>query len=274
MFWFQSLIGNEILTNDLSKTELNPTTDFKMGQGTNEKQYILNITKSLSELMIDHVKYLSGLSHWKQYMVWRYTLGSGSINMNLLGIIKEDRVPYWVYLFFDYYNAKTYGTDNIEKPFDKYKVYFKFPFKYLKHPIEKQLEIAKDILGLYAESLIEIIYNSPPTTGDIVVYKSSLPYPGIPTEVGQKDILVKQELFNSTSYDPQFNYYMFMNPEGSCCAWRITIPKGSHVLLIGPPFHAYPSEREILLPFGVSLDVKSTEIMTLNYSKSEDPPFI
>ena len=95
------------------------------GQGL--KDYKLDVGKALSTLLISHTEYLSNLSLWKKFIVWRYTLGSGSVNARLIGIDKLENNFYWAKNFFKSYNWKYYGIKAIEKPFQKYEDYFKNP---------------------------------------------------------------------------------------------------------------------------------------------------
>lgn len=78
----------------------------------------LQITPALSDLILLHNQYQANLSIFDQYIIWRYTIGSGSINRRLIGL-PGTNVNQWTYQFFKYYNVKFYGLENIPAPFSK-----------------------------------------------------------------------------------------------------------------------------------------------------------
>lgn len=235
----------------------------------------LRMSPALSDLIRSHVKYQSSLSTWDQYIIWRYTIGSGQVNRSLIGMADEERIVFWVYQFFKYYNINHYGIDQIKPPFNKYKQYFITPRLYLKLNHDIKINIATAVLNSYIERLEQIILNSPPTTEDMVVIKVSSYYPELPLSLDQQSSsLVYQKPFNSTTYDPQLNFAPFLSPDFNCCLFVIYIPANSHVLAIDPSLHAYPHEREILIPFGSSFDIKTIDTDVIDYIPVTDQKFI
>ena len=68
--------------------------------------------QSLLQLINDSVRYVGGLSNFDRYCVWRYTIGSASVNSQLIFDKTSDNAPFWTYLFFKYYK-NTYGTGQL-----------------------------------------------------------------------------------------------------------------------------------------------------------------
>jgi hypothetical protein len=240
--------------------------------GLESKENKLLLYPPLLKLLMSHTKYLLSLSIWKQYIVWRYTVGSGQINMTLIGFPNNENVVLWAYFFLKYYNKKQYGIDNIEKPFIVYKKYFKTPTLLLSD--KNKLKISKEIIKKYTDQLQQIILNSPSTEDDILVYKASSRYPGLPSDTQtlneKKYVDVPQLPFNSTTYDPTFNFGLFITGTDTSVLFAINIPKGSKVLSVNPIFHAYPFEREIIFPHGVSFRVIDREKIKLSYISKDD----
>ena len=229
--------------------------------GSDQKHFI---TSSVLALQLAHTKYISNLPLFYQYMIWRYTIGSGQVNAYLIfnKLQNPTNAVYWVYQFFDFYN---YPISEIKSPFNRYSQFFQDPQSFMNHP--NKLQIAEDVIRDYIGKLEELIAMAPKTEGTIQVYKVSSEYPGLPskTPTSFKPTVVEQMPFNSTTYDLSFNFAPFTAEESDCCFYNITIPEGSSVLLIPPTFHAYPFENEILLPPGVAFDIQSRQDITLDY---------
>lgn len=238
----------------------------------------LKLTEELSDLLRSHARYLSNLPIWDQYLVWRYTLGSGAITKKLVTGKPDENDVGWTYYFFNSYNTDHYGSGNIGYPYQRYQRYFENPKSYLGLPKPKQDDIAKFIIRRYVEDLERIILNAPPTPGEITVFKASGPYPGLPIDTPSGKLFnnglnVYQKPFNSTTYDPEFNFYPFLGPN-KCCLHQIIIPACSRVLAITPPFHAYPHERELLLPFGSTFEITSIDKILVNMIPPENQTYI
>src|SRR5580693_894953 len=211
-------------------------TQYSGGYGPRSKDKLI-LSKSLIETQRKHNQYISNLSLWKQYIVWRYTIGSKSINIFLLGFNNEDTElakTFWIYHFFKYYNNP---TNLIEKPFKKWIKFFESPGKYLDLNLNMKKEIDNIIIKGYIDTLQSIILKAPVTMGDIMVYKVSSEYPELPFKNNFKPKKVYQAPFNSTSYDPQLYFSVFIADNADCCFFSIKIPKGSHVLIISETFH-------------------------------------
>jgi hypothetical protein len=239
----------------------------------------LRMTPGLSSLLLEHNKYQLNLPFWDQYLIWRYTLGSGSITSKLVGQDLTERSLRWTYEFFSHYNLELYGEGNIGYPFRKYLQFFRNHKSYLAQNIEIQTKVANEILIEYSRQLERIILASPPTEAPIVVFKVSRYYDDLPalenglSEDNSMITSVYQKPFNSTTYDPQFNFLPFL-ADKTCCLHVITIPKCSRVLAISSVLHAYPHEREILLPFGTTFNVIKVESSYLNLIPLDAQKFI
>jgi hypothetical protein len=248
----------------------NDEVDGEVGPGAPLK---LNITPALSNLLLSHAKYQSQLSIWKQYMIWRYTMGSGSLNKYLIGNPIPENQIWWTYYLFSWYNVEQYGLNNIEFPFSKWKDYFENPDDFLDLSDDSIIDISNQIIEEFALQLQNIILEAPATQGKITVYKMSSSYPGLPTNISSgKDVEVKQSPFNSSTYDPQFNFAPFLSDESNF--FTIDIPKGSHVLAISTALHAYPHELEILIPFDSSFYIHDIGTEIVDYISTKDQTFV
>jgi hypothetical protein len=202
------------------------------------------------------------LSDWDRFVIWSYTLGSGTVNSYLLGMLDKEDLFVWFQRIMMTYNQVTKGKGYKLPP--KFRPFFKGP------SVDRLA-----FLDLYAKHLQRIIKGAPPTQGTFKVYKASSPYPSL--KVGD----VYQRPFNSTSYRIDTNYSIFLPPGGLCCMHEITVPKGSRVLFLSPLLSAYPDEAEVLFPYGVSFRVSRTSSMKLNvprnttvqWKKVQEPPF-
>lgn len=226
------------------------------------------ITNALSNLMLEHTKYITNLPIFFQFIIWRYTLGSGQVNAELVGFPDPEKQVIWVYQFFKYY--LNYPLNQIPNSFRKYIRFFKNPRLFL----EQDAEVAEQVIQLFTKFLQNIILGAPPVVEEITVYKISSEYPDLPDKNNFTPKIVHQKPFNSTTIDPQFNFAPFTMEESDCCFYRIIIPKGSHVLYIPSVYHAYPHEREILLPFNSDFDIYDHDIEQLDYIRVNERPFI
>lgn len=208
------------------------------------------------------ISYISKLSPFDKYCVWRYTIGSASVNHLLIFNKLSDNSPRWTYLFFLFYH-NTYGNKYLPSDFRLYEQYFINPKSYNNSP--DKLFIAETIIRFYIKRLEYIIFNSPSTPGDFNVFKVSSKYPGLPDKNNELPVDVLQLPFNSTTINPYFNYAPFINPDATCCLFNILIPKGSKCLYVPSEYHAYPFEQEIILPPGSTLNVFDIKISILNY---------
>lgn len=220
------------------------------------------VTPPLSQLIKDCTKYVSNLSPFKQYLIFRFTLGSASVNRLLIGLPPTDQSisnqNYWVFLFFDYFHQT--GIAEIEQPYKKYAPYFRDPPLFRQLSIQAQSKISTALLKEYIEDLQTLILKAPATTGPIEVFKVAGEYPDLPSKTDFHPKKVKQLPFNSTTINPQFNFAPFLSPEADCCFFVLKIPKGSHVLYVPSEYHAYPFEHEIFLPVGCTFNLKQHAI--------------
>jgi len=238
-----------------------------MVEGSGIETIKLRVTPALSELLRSHNRYMAGLSVWKQYLIWRYTLGSGQVNLSLIGVPNQENLVYWVFYFFKYYS---YDARWIEAPFKKYLSYFKSPRTFLQVPRPKQKLIINDVIGSYISTIQSIIMGAPKTMSNITVYKISSIYDPRLEDPSAHMYSVSQKPFNSTTYDPEFEFGYFLAEEQPSVLWRIDIPKGSQILAVNPIYHAYPFEKEIILPHGVSFQVRDRAETVLEYVKKSE----
>jgi hypothetical protein len=211
------------------------------------------LPQELHKSRLQHEIYQMELSFWSKFVIWSYTIGSGTVNMYLLGVVEKSNIPVWAdRIARTFRQASTGMKISIPKVYQEY-----IPF--LRGQSNLSYQKKEELLILYIRNLQFIIKQAPPLTGDIVVYKASSPYPGLqPGKVHQKP-------FNSTSYRVDMNYSLFLPKNGLCCMHRIEIKKGAQVLILSPILSAYPDEAEIILPHGVDFNVKSISSMALNF---------
>lgn len=230
---------------------------------------------SLLRFINDCQRYTSDLPLFKKYVLWRYTIGSASINKRLIFQSGTPNDPYWVYLFFLYFrNTVRDQYDTEVKPsmlppdFRKLVELFVHPEKYANMHIDQKVEIANVVIPLYIRELQDILKGSPMVTGTgFVVYKVSGNYPGLPDPTHFEPTLVPQIPFNSCTISSDFNFSPFIAPTGTSYLYQIFIPGGTKgPLFIDSDLHAYSSfEHEILLPAGCVFDIQSVVNVTLDY---------
>ena len=241
-----------------------------MERGGKIEGYKLDITKALATLEARSNKYLANLPVWYQYIVWTYTLGSQAVNRRLVGIpLKPKGENEWTLRLFEFFD---YGIENIGKNFKRFTKFFENPKLHSSLPIDKQNEISQVCLDSYTIDLQRTILGCPPTIGDIIVYKASTPYDVKLTE-NKFPYTLEQTPFNSTTYDPWFDFNAFLGSnQDTCCLWEILIPKGSRVLAIAHPFQAYLTEREVLLPFDSEFVVHGARQVPMSYYLDREAP--
>jgi hypothetical protein len=256
--------------NEYTTDSENEDSNGEIGPGAPLK---LKITPALSDLLLSHIKYQSELSIWKQYMIWRYTMGSASLNRYLIGNPIAENQIFWTHNLFKWYNIKQYGIDNIEIPFTQWKNYFLNPDNFLELSENRQLNISNQIIELFALELQNIILDAPVTVDTITVYKISSAYPGLPERLSyNKNLEIRQFPFNSSTYDPQFNFAPFLSDSSNF--FTINIPKGSHVLAISNALHAYPHELEVLFPYDSLFNIYETGNEIIDYISTKDQDYV
>jgi len=234
------------------------------------------ISESLRIHMQNCESYVSSkLSHFDKYIVWRYTIGSSSINTFLITGNLSDNTVYWTYLFFQYWdntvkkfsdlnNSDFYDYD-LPDDFGIFFPYFKDPKSYL-ISINKE-NISKQIIELYISNLQRIILGSPEVLGDgFDLYKVSSIYPELPeTNQNFKMSSIKQLPFNSTTFSKEFNFAPFISPNNNSILFVIHIPKNSKVLYVPDLYHAYTFEHEFILPKDCLFEIYDYDVAQLNY---------
>ena len=234
------------------------------------------ISESLRVHMQNCEAYVSSkLSYFDRYIVWRYTIGSASINNFLITGRLSDNTIYWVYLFFEYWNntvkklsdlnGSNFYDYDLPDDFGLFFDYFKDPKFYLLS-INKEI-IAKQIVELYIFNFQRIILNSPEVLGEgFDLYKVSSKYPGLPeTNDNFRNVYIKQLPFNSTTFSKEFNFAPFISPTMDSILFVIHIPKNSRILYVPDLYHAYTFEHEFILPKDCSFDIYSYKVGKLNY---------
>lgn len=227
------------------------------------------INKDLLKFMERCDLYIANLSDFDKYCVWRYTIGSGAINNQLIFDKLSDNGPRWTYLFFLYWkNTFKDNKSSIPTSFSKWKVYFNDPRKLSTSSQDIQKKVSSDLIDKYIDHLEKIILKAPSVEGSgFYVYKVARYYPQLPKPNHQefKPERVLQLPFNSTTISPNFNFAPFVALESDCCLFKIHMPKGSKCLYIPDIYHAYPFEKEVLLPFGCIFDIKKFSNIEFNY---------
>src|ERR1700761_7402559 len=86
-----------------NNTNKSPVTQAKTFGPDSELPY--NVPVPLRKFMLKCTKYIGKLSLFEQYTIWRYTIGSASINTFLIfsKISNIKNTLYWCYLFFLYW---------------------------------------------------------------------------------------------------------------------------------------------------------------------------
>jgi hypothetical protein len=234
------------------------------------------ISESLRIHMQNCESYVSSkLSSFDKYIVWRYTVGSASVNNFLITGKISDNSIFWTYLFFQYWgNTVKKLSDLTESNFYDYDLPNDFGlfFDYFKNPdyyLESNFNITEQILKLYILNLQRIILNSPEVLGEgFDLYKISTKYPGLP-EINDlqnfRRTQIKQSPFNSTTFSKELNFAPFISPTIDGVLFVIHVPKNSRVLYIPDLYHAYTFEHEFILPKDCTFDIYDYNIGKLNY---------
>lgn len=244
----------------------------KLGRGST---FPLIITEGLSDLLRAHTEYLATRSYFDQFLVWRYTTSSRTLNTLLLtGIDKDenaaDEIEWLRHMVKDF---DPRYIDHLAHQWKPLRAYFDDPkllFDLNKHQRRK---LATWALENVIWRTKRIIHRAPKTTLPVVVYKTCSVYPTLP-KPGTLPQRVLQVPFNSVSYDPQMNYGLFIMSPKHSILMRIVIPAGSSVLSINPTYHAYPFEREIVIPPGAHFHMQSESEIQLSYIPKDEPQTI
>jgi len=239
-----------------------------------DQSYLL--PKSLLKHQQACLDYIGDLSEFDRFCIWRYTIGSGSINMYLIFKSLPDNGPYWVQQFLEYYN-NTYEASVGKKLLPSS---WKFLSKYIgdintfkRLPKKQKDGLSLQVIKKYADTLQRIIMKSPSITGKgFPVLKIASKYPGLPEDTSNfKRARVEQLPFNSVTFDLHLNLAPFMSPiEGGSVLFDIFLPKGSKALYVPASLHAYPFENELILPFGCTFNIKSYSKVIMNYIDTND----
>jgi len=237
-------------------------------------------TKYLLHYMQQCTEYVSNLPPFHQYCVWRYTIGSASINSLLIFNKVPENGKFWCYLFFQYFyntfNHKglmtkpIFASTGIRGPLVKFVKYFKNPALFMEEATE---EMVGYVLAQYIKILTNIINKAPSPSKTISVFKVASKYPGLPDGVGtyKESVDVLQLPFNSTTIDPHFNFGIFVpsttlaSPGIGCCLFKINLSPSCKCLYIPQEFHAYPFENEVLLPPQTVFRISSADVINLKY---------
>ena len=207
--------------------------------------------------------YVARLSPFDKYILWRYTIGSASVNSLLIQHKLSDNSPRWTYLFFKYYHNS--GDTRIGRNFVQWKQFFSSPESFNKLPREEQIGIAGQVIVAYSNALQGIILGAPPVTNPFHVFKVASKYPGLPSMGDKLPSTVVQMPFNSTTISSYFNFAPFIAPTADCCLFDISLPRGSKCLYIPDDLHAYTFEHEIILPVGAEFIIEGIDRSVLNY---------
>lgn len=235
-----------------------------MSYGPNPTEKYTN-NSALNKFIDSSIKYVSSLNPFYKYCLWRYTIGSASINSRLIFGKMSDNSPYWTFLFFLYYHNTNPTVGNLPRMFLPFYEYFRNPISYNALALDKQMEIAQGVIIAYTASLQAILLEAPKTTGSFRVFKVSSYYPQLPKEGDPLPVSVLQLPFNSVTVSPYFNFAPFISPTVDCCLFDIEIPAGSSCVYVPSDFHAYNFEHEIILPHHCIFNIQNISRTILNY---------
>lgn len=224
------------------------------------------LTHSIPVALRGHIirctKYVASLSLFEQFIVWRYTAGSQPVNAYLISG-KVDDLPYssnWCYWFFLYWHnteKANGGPAPIHEMFRVLRRFFTKPDSFLSLTTT-MAAVTEQVIRIYARLLQRLILNAPPVQEGFHVYKVASDYPGLPSSFKDVPKVVPQLPFNSTTINPHFNFAPFIGgSEAKGNLFDLRIPKGSHVLYVPSEFHAYPFQKEIILPHGARFVISS-----------------
>jgi hypothetical protein len=249
---------------------------------------------------------LSELSHFHRYIIFKYTLQSWQVNEHLAGIksaksISEDLTKankiIFVRDFFFNYNYPVYGDQHIGASFQAYRHFFRNPEMFLPQTVsppnvetflneraqnaalhgvdllnfERAFGVARTVMEMYIAMLQSIIRNAPRNAKSFRVYKGSTAYPGVPKDRQLSGpVNVPQPIFNSTSYDPAFNYGAFIAEEDHWLLWSLEVPPNTPCLIISDLNHALPFEQEVLFPPEITFRVTASKLDDMRYISKEE----
>ncbi len=111
-----------------------------------------------------------------------------------------------------------------------------------------------------------IIISAPRTRRPFAVYKGSTAYPGVPKDRPLPGpVTLLQVPFNSTSYDPAFNYGAFIAEDDHWLLWALHVPVNTPCLIISDLCHSLPFEQEVLFPPKISFRITSSKLAEMEY---------
>lgn len=234
--------------------------------------------KSLRDHIRRCTRYVTNLELFNKYLIWRYTIGSASINSFLIFNKLSDNSDYWVYLFFQFWNntCESMGIDvtNVTKPFQKFNRFFQNPNIFGKaKKSDTKSKVTLAVINTYINELHLLVKNCPVVKGEgFHVFKVASKYPGLPeTNENFEPTNVLQIPFNSTTIDPSFSFAPFISKTGESAFFDIFVGSGSKgVLYIPRIFHAYSFEEECLLNPGVVFEIESYTDEVINYINPAD----
>lgn len=227
----------------------------------------LRLDPSLLDFIMKCTSYVGRLSLFDQYCIWRYTIGSASINTFLITTNVSPNAPFWTSLFFRYWHNSTKNPiSGIPYDFRKFLAYFNNPALFNALSKSDQSIVSAQIIFAYIHRMVGIVRKAPRVAGQgFHVYKVASKYPGLPDNITNLPADVVQLPFNSTTINPHFNFEIFTNPGSNCCLFDIFVPPGSMCLWVPEYLHAYPFEKEIILPPGSVFGITSITNGIMNY---------
>lgn len=222
------------------------------------------MSPNLIELISEHDKYQINMPVYKRYIIWTYTLYSTPLNYYLFQKKVDEQVEEWISDFF----RRWIYSNSLPEIFLPWKQYFgNTRYKLVKGDLRNK--IATKMIKIVTKELIEIILKAPRSVGSFKIYKGGRYYSSFDNLHENSE--VKQAVINSSTYDPHLNISIFTSFEqNGCCAYQLTVNENIPMLVINKNIHAYPHEREILLPPGVSFRFKGKDKRKMGYSKSEE----
>lgn len=195
---------------------------------------------------IDSCVFISTLTPFERFVIFRYSYGSGSINKILItGTDAKKRIQYWFKKTIDIYQFDKSPIPDILLINEMARQSFEDPEFYSLLDPELKLEISRFVILKFITILQGILYRAPILDNDVLVYRSSRgPYDKL-AEGFIKDGLYPQKSFLSTTYKYNINNTGFIGD--NCCYFILKIPKGSRTLHVPLFLHAYPFEDDRIL---------------------------
>jgi len=261
----------------------------------------LEVTKTVSTMLIEHSKYLGRLSYFNVYIVWFYTISHAelagsmrsfskfegqSVSDNVKQLARAFLSKFVAYAKLDMMNGEfpIKDADTVVWSYHAYinkywatvdpsaaNVDYADWIDNKQEYVEPPLELSLWFLDYYIDKLKNIIRHAPRIPKGSPPLKVYRFYHAFEKEPKATDKYWYDKAFLSTTYDPGFPLNSFLNTLDKS-PWyleslrydEITIEPEMPFLSINPSYHAFPAEREIVLmpKARLRMDSKQTSELT------------